>query len=231
MSSAGGGYQGPLLSRAEWRERIERGFPGIRYAGGQGRLERGAGFIEVELASGDPVSEVNVRWSGPGPGVTARRFIAEHGLQEMAPSLPPVPIAPPRGPEPRGRTTAPTRRRQTVTACLAAAGGACLLLSTLLLARPHLDARLMAHNESQVVKRLHEMNPQDPASALPVYAGYLFERPPGSAKKAIHARPLLPGLTGGGWFILMEGRVYRDPEFDRLAELQAALEAGGGSEP
>jgi|CXWL01.1.fsa_nt_gi hypothetical protein len=89
----------------------------------------------------------------------------------------------------------------------------------------------MAQNEGQVVKRLRETTPHDAASALPVYAGYLFERPAGSAQKALHARPLLPGQTGGGWFILMEGRVYRDPEFDRLAELQDALKADEGSEP
>lgn len=111
------------------------------------------------------------------------------------------------------------------TAVLAAAGGACLLMSALLLARPHLNARLMAHNEGQVVKRLGELNAQDPASPLPVYSGYFFERPPGSAARALLARPLLPGVTGGGWFIVMEGRVYRDPEFDRLAELQDDAES------
>lgn len=228
MSSAGGGYQGPLLSRKEWREHLERGFPGLQFSGGQGRLERGGGSVLVELSEGDPVSELDLRWSGSGPGIAVRRFITEHGLRPHAAA--PAPIPSPRQ-RPADAARSPTKRRQAVTAVLAAVGGACLLMSALLLARPHLNARLMAHNEGQVVKRLSELNAPDPASRLPVYAGYFFERPPGSASHALLARPLLPGVTGGGWFVLMEGRVYRDPEFDRQAAAQEDAARAGESEP
>lgn len=230
MQSGGGIFTGPAFPRAEWKARLEKGLPGLRFVGGQGRLDRHGGSIEVDLGNDDPLSDLEIRWSGPGPAVAVRRLLAEHGLKPRSerPGTGPVPSAVSATDLPRRSSEPPPRRRRIVTACFASAGCAIILLAALFAARPHLKAQLMAHNETQVLERLRELGRGGPRENLPIYAGYVFEPFAASARGALRARPLLPGVTGGGWFILMEGRIYRDPEFDRLA---AAAEAEDRGEP
>lgn len=224
MQSGGGIFAGPSLPRAEWRARIEKSLPGLRFVGGQGRLDRNGGSIEVDLGDEDPLSNLEIRWSGPGPAVAARRLLAEHGLKPSSarPGASPATSTIAASDPPRGLPDHPPRRRRIVTACFASAGCAIILLAAVFAARPHLEAQLMAHNETQALERLRELSRGGPRENLPIHAGYVFEPFAGSARSALRARPLLPGVTGGGWFILMEGRIYRDPEFDRLAALDEA---------
>lgn len=230
MPSGGGIFTGPSLPRSEWRARLEKSLPGLRFVGGQGRLDRNGGSIEVNLGDEDPLKDLEIRWSGPGPAVAARRLLSEHGLKpEAAPSeASPATMTVAPADTPRPSPGHPTRRRRIVTACFASTGCAIIILAALFAARPHLEAQLMAHNETQALERLRTWRRGAALDDLPIHAGYVFEPFPGSVWAALRARPLLPGVTGGGWFILMEGRIYRDPEFDRLAAL---AKGEGGRKP